>query len=156
MLWPISLIVFPSHLLMEWKFVFLLIQILWVGVGVFSKVVVTFSHVGGSFTLFSTTTRDVWIIPSFRIWVYVLYVEHISFVIMNCGQHPSLLPNSCLGLAGGKSYKEITTPMFRLLQNFAIPGCFPYIRFHCYLFSLHSSGWVVIAICDSISVLGTS
>ena len=54
----------------------------WVGVGGFSKVVATFSH----FNLFMATTRDVWIIPSFRIWDYLLHVEHVSCVIMNCGQ----------------------------------------------------------------------
>ena len=44
------------------------------GVGGFSKVVATLNHVGGSFDLFMTTTREVWMIPSFRIWGYVLYV----------------------------------------------------------------------------------
>ena len=51
----------------------------------FSKVVATFNHVGGSFNIFMATTRDVWIIPSFPIWDYVLHVEHISCVITNCG-----------------------------------------------------------------------
>ena len=36
--------------------------------------------------LFMATT-GVWIIPSSRIWGYVLHVEHISCVIPNCGQH---------------------------------------------------------------------
>ena len=49
--------------------------------------VATFIHVGGSFNLFMATTRDVWIITSFRIMGYVLHVEHISCVITNCGQH---------------------------------------------------------------------
>ena len=40
---------------------------MWVRVEGFSKVVVPFNHVGGSFNLFMATTRDVWIIPSFRI-----------------------------------------------------------------------------------------
>ena len=30
---------------------------------------------------------DVWIIPSFRFWDYVLHVERISCVITNCGHH---------------------------------------------------------------------
>ena len=59
----------------------------WVGVGGFSKVVATFSLVGGSFNLSMATTGDVWIIPSFRIWDYVLHVEYVSCVITNCGQH---------------------------------------------------------------------
>ena len=63
--------------------------------------------------------------------------------------------NSSLDLAGGKHCQKITIPIFRLvLQNFTIPGCFPYIIFYCYLFSLLSSGWFVIAICGSISVWG--
>ena len=40
------------------------------------------------------TTGGVWIIPSFRIWGYVLYViEHISCVIKNCGQHQWAIPS---------------------------------------------------------------
>ena len=65
---------------------------LWVGVGRFSKVVATFNHVGGSFNLFMATTGDVWIIPSFRIWDYVLHVEQVSCVITNCGQHQWVIP----------------------------------------------------------------
>ena len=45
-----------------------------------------------------------------------------------------------------------TIPIFRLvLQNFAIPGYFPYILFYRFLFSLLSSDWVVIAVCDYFS-----
>ena len=47
------------------------------GVGSFSKVVATFIHVN----LFMATTGDVWIIPSFQIWGYALYVDYISCVI---------------------------------------------------------------------------
>ena len=63
------------------------------GVGGFSKVVATFNHVDGSFNIFMVTTRGVWIIPSFLIWGYVLYVEHISYVITNCGQHQWAIPS---------------------------------------------------------------
>ena len=67
--------------------------------------------------------------------------------------HPFSFLNSSLGLAGEKHYQKITIPIFRLgLQNFAIPGYFPYILFYCYLFSLLSSGWFVIAACGSVSV----
>ena len=64
-----------------------------VGVGGFSKVVATFNHVGGSFNLSMATIRNVWMIPSFRIWDYVLHVEHISCVLKNCGQHQSVIPS---------------------------------------------------------------
>ena len=51
--------------------------------------------------------------------------------------HPFSFLNSSLCLAGGKLYQKITVPVFRLvLQNFAIPGYFPYILFYCYIISL--------------------
>ena len=69
--------------------------------------------------------------------------------------HPSSSLNSSLGFAGGKHYQKITIPIFRLvLQNFAIPGCLPYILFYRYLFCLRYSGLFVIAVCDFISVQG--
>ena len=61
-------------------------SVLWLGVGGFPKVVATFNNAGGSFNLFMATTGDVWIIPSFQIWDYMLDVEHVSCVIVNCGQ----------------------------------------------------------------------
>ena len=65
--------------------------------------------------------------------------------------HPFAL-NSSLGFAGRKHYQKITIPIFRLnLQNFAIPGYFPYIIFYHYLVTLLSSGWFVIAVHGSIS-----
>ena len=107
-------------------------HIRWVGAGGLSKVVVaTFNHVGRSLNLFMAITRDVYIIPSFRIWDYVLHVEHVSCVIANCGQHqcmshPFSSVNSSLGFAGGKHYQKITIPIFRLVlldplvwQNFS-------------------------------------
>ena len=64
-----------------------------VGGGVrFSKVVATFSHGSGSLCLFMAPTGDVWINPSFRIWGYVLHVEHILCVITNYGQHDGAIP----------------------------------------------------------------
>ena len=58
-----------------------------------SWVVATFNHVSGSFNLSMAATRDVWIIPSFQIWGYVLHVEHISCVITNCGQLQWAIPS---------------------------------------------------------------
>ena len=58
-----------------------------------SWVVATFKHVGGSFNLSMAATGDVWIIPSFRIWDYVLLVGHISCVITNCGQLQWAIPS---------------------------------------------------------------
>ena len=69
--------------------------------------------------------NNVWIIPSFLIWGYVLHVEHISCLITNCG-HPFSSLNSSLGLTGGKYHQKIIFPIIRLiLQNYASPGCFP-------------------------------
>ena len=67
--------------------------------------------------------------------------------------HPFSSLNSFSGFAGGKHYQKISIPIFRfVLQNFAIPGCFPYFLFCSYIFSFLSSGWFVIAVCGSISV----
>ena len=68
--------------------------------------------------------------------------------------HPFSTLNSYLGLAEGKHYQKITFPIFRLvIQNFAVPGYFPLILFYCYIISLFSSGWFVIAVCGSVSVM---
>ena len=111
------------------------------------------SAIWGGPLIFMATTGDVWIIPSFQIWGNVLHVEHVSCVITNCGQHlrhPFSFLNSTSGHAGEKHYQKITIPIFRLvLQNFAIPGYFPYILFYGYLFSLLASDLFVIAVCDS-------
>ena len=53
-------------------------RVKWVGVGGFSKVVATFSHVGRFFILFMATAEDVWIIPSFRIWAYMLSTFNVQ------------------------------------------------------------------------------
>ena len=51
--------------------------------------------------------------------------------------HPFSFLNSSLGFARGKQGHKITIPIYRLvLQNYAIPGYFPYILFYRYLFSL--------------------
>ena len=84
--------------------------------GSFSKVVVTFNHVGRSFNLLTTTTGDVWTIPSFWFWDYVL---HVSCVVTNCGQHQWFIApplNSSLGLTGGKHSQKISILFFRLMS----------------------------------------
>ena len=97
----------------------------------FSLMRITSNHVGGSFNLFMATTGYVRIILSFRIWDYVLHVEHISCVITYCDQHRwafSFL-NSSFGLALGKYYQKISIPIFRfILQNFTFPGCFNFLK----------------------------
>ena len=93
--------------------------------------------------------RDVWIIPSFRIRDYILHAEHAPCVITNCGQHqwviPSPLSIPLLGLAEGKHYLKTTISIFRVvLLNFVIPGCFLYIIFYRYIFSLLSSVFFIL------------
>ena len=46
-----------------------------------------------SFNFLGAMIGDVWIIPSFRIWSYLLHVEHISCVMKNCGQHQWVAPS---------------------------------------------------------------
>ena len=135
---------------------------LWVGVGGFSKVVATFNHVGGSFNPFMVTTGDVWIIPSFRIWGYMLHVERVSCVIRNCGQHQWAIP-SLFSIAFKALLEEnITRNYYPYLETCSSKFCysrllslFSFLFYRC-LFSLFSSGWVVIAVCDYVSVQGTS
>ena len=49
--------------------------------------------------------------------------------------HPFSSLNSSLGFAGGKHYQKFTIPIFRLIQNFAIPGFL--IFFSITIFSLY-------------------
>ena len=90
-----------------------------------SWVVATFNQVGGSFNLSMAATRDVWMIPSFWIWDYVLHVEHISCVITNCGQlqwaNPSLFSIALLALLE----KNIT----RQLQSLSLDLFFKILLF---------------------------
>ena len=90
----------------------------------------------GPLIFFMATIGAVWIIPSFRIWSYVLYVEHISCVITNCGQHQWAISSLFSivreeNITGRKHNQKITIALFRfVLQNFTIAGCFPYILFY--------------------------
>ena len=117
----------------------------------------TFNRVGGSFNLFMATTGGYLnnlIFSNLGLcaacWAHFMCHHELWPTSVS---HPFSSLNSSLGFAGGKHYQKITIPIFRLvLQNFAIPGCYPYILFYYYLFSLLSSGWFVIEICGSISV----
>ena len=104
----------------------------------------------GPLNLFIATTGDVWIILSYWIWGYVLHVEHITCVIMNCGwlSYPSLFLNNSLASTGGKQYQKITIPIFTLaLQNFAFSRLLSfYTLYHACYFSSISPVWVVIAV----------
>ena len=62
-------------------------QLVRVGVGVFLSWWSPSTMWADHFIFSSATTGDVWLIPSFRIWVYVLYVEYVSCVITNWDQH---------------------------------------------------------------------
>ena len=87
------------------------------------------------------------------IWRELKKRERTEKMLLRLGPNCSSFLNSSLGLAGEKHYQKITISIFRLvLQNFAIQGYFPYILFYCYLFSLLSSVWFVIAVCGSVSV----
>ena len=56
----------------------LLLTLLWVGVGVlFLRRCPPSTLWMDPLNFVSASTRDVWIIPSFRIWINVLHVEHI-------------------------------------------------------------------------------
>ena len=120
------------------------------GLGSFSKMVITFNHVGGSFNLFMCQHQGC---PIFLIWSYVLHILHISCVIKNCGQHQQVSfssLNNSLDLAEGKHNQKIPIPIFRLvLQNFPPAGCFPYIFFLLLSFLLNFF-WLVC--CSSMGL----
>ena len=82
--------------------------------------------------------------PIFLIWGYVLHVEHISCVIMNCGQylrHPFSIDTGIRG--------EFVPIFEHAFHNFALKIALLILGYPCYLFLL-SSGWVIIALCGSI------
>ena len=111
----------------------------------------------GPFNMFKAITGDVRIIPSFQIRGYVLHFQarfmcHYELWPTSVS-HPFSFLNSSFGLTWGKHNQKITIAIVRLvLQVFAMPGYFLYIVFYSYLFSLLSSCWFVIAVCDSASV----
>ena len=119
--------------------------------------VFTFNHVGGSLNLYKYHHRGCLNNPIFSnlglcavCWARFMYHYELWPTSVS---HPFSHLNSSSGLAEGNHYPKITIAVFRLvLQNFAPPGCVPCILFCCYLLSLLSSGWFVIAVCGSISV----
>ena len=126
------------------------------GVGVFSKVVVTFNQVGGSFNLVKYHQRGCLNNPIFsNLGLYAACGAcFVSLQIVAHSSESSLL-SQCLFRPSWRKISEnyFCIPIFRLvLQNFAFLGCFPYILFRCYLFAILSSDWFVIAVCGSISI----
>ena len=80
-------------------------------------------------------------------WAHYMCHHELRTTSVSC---PFSSINSSLSLAGETYYHKINIPIFRLvLQNFGLPGCFPFILCYQYLFSLLFSGWVVFAACDS-------
>ena len=59
----------------------------------------------------------------------------VSCVIANCGQHQGVISSLSIA-AGGKYYQKLTIPIFRLLQNFTLSGCFPSYYFLLLFFPL--------------------
>ena len=106
-----------------------------------------------------TTTRDVWIITSFQIGGYVLHVEHISCVIMNC--HPLSFFNSSLSLTGGKHYQKINlsrsldlSSKILLIQVAFFIFCAMLSISHNYLLT-HGRQWSVYHVCSLTWLLMT-
>ena len=114
--------------------------------------------VSDSCNLFKYHRRDIWIIPYFEFglcatfWARFMCHQEVWPTSVN---HSFSFPNNSLCLAGRKHYHKIYIPIFRLLQNFALPGRILYILL-LHLFSLFSSGCFVFAQCGSTSVQGTS
>ena len=94
------------------------------------------STVCGVFNLFMATTGGVWIIPSFSnlglcavCWARFMCHHELWPTSVD---HPFSFLNSSWGLTGAKHYQKISITIFRfVLQNFAIPGYFPYRLSNC-------------------------
>ena len=116
------------------------------GVGGFCKVVSTFNLVGRSFNLFMATTGDVWIIPSFQIWDYVLHVELISSIITDISES-SLLSKYVFRLCWRKTLPENYYPYLKTCFSKFCYSMLLSLYFYQHLFSLLSSGWFGMAVC---------
>ena len=70
----------------------------------FSKVMATFNHVGGSFNLFMATTEDIWIIPSFGAQ---LSTFHVSLqIVANINESSLLFSQQLFRLCWKKTLPE--------------------------------------------------
>ena len=112
------------------------------GGGGFSDVVATFSQVGRSFNILwppPVVSKQSHLFEfGVLFWMYVEHIPMSSQIVVNISG-PSLLFFSIAldswGLSGGKHYQKVTIAIFRfVLQNFTIPGYFPYILFCSCLF----------------------
>ena len=86
--------------------------------------------------ILSTTTRDVWITPSFQIWGYVLHIDHVICVITNCDQHQWIIP-SPLSIAVAAHYQKIIISIFRLIFKILLFQDAFLISFSVAIFSSH-------------------
>ena len=95
-----------------------------------------FIFLGGSHlhpVILSVATGDVWITSSFRIWGYVLHVEHMSCVITNYGEHQWDIP-SLFSIDFRPCWKKTSICIFSVVfQNLLFQATF--LIFFAVLFS---------------------
>ena len=96
----------------------MLSEMLWVGVGGFSKVVATFNHVGGSL-IFLWPPPECLNNPIFSnlglcavCWAHFMCHHELWPTLLG---HPFSFLNSSWGLTGRKHYQKITTTIFKIL-----------------------------------------
>ena len=121
--------------------------------GSFSKVVVTFNHVGGSFNLSvpppGCLNNSIFLNLGLCAACWAHFICHHELWTTSVS-HPFSSLDSILGLAGGKHYQKITMLSLDFFKILLFQAAFHI--FYCYLFSLLPSVWFVIAVCGSISV----
>ena len=123
-------------------------EIQWVGVGGFSKLVTTFSHVGGSFIYgHQRGCLNYPIFPNLGLCVpccaHFMCHHELWPTPMS---HDFSFPTSSLVFAGGKHYQKVNLPIFRLvLKNFAIQGCSPYILSNYYISPYYLPKFTILA-----------
>ena len=101
---------------------------------------------------FLTREGEVWNVLCDIYIVSAISSFHVSSrIVVNISELSSLL-SQCLFIPYWRNIlPENYYPIFRrTLQNVAFPGCFSFIVFYRYIFSLPSSSWFVIAVWGSI------
>ena len=98
-------------------------DITWVILNIHLCIFLIFNHVGSLLIFSSTTTRGVWIIPSFQIWGYVLQVELASCVITNCSQHRWVIPSPLSIALWALLEENITRKLFPYLKTCSAKFC---------------------------------
>ena len=123
-----------------------------VGLGSFSKPVVTCNHVGGSFNFFKYQHWGCLNNTIFQILDYVLHAEHISCVIMNCCQQQWFITFLFLMALGGLAVEKSLSFVRKMLFQVAFLMFFSIAIYFCYFLLVSLS--IAVSSCISTQYNG--